>query len=107
MLAAEKQPAGKPLYRSAFKECCDDPHELGDHVHQLIKAGLLDGAVYFYPRLSPKILVHRITPAGHEFLRVMREDTTWKKVKDNFIKTAANWTLQLALEYAKKLIREP
>src|ERR1035441_2631155 len=107
MLAAERQPAGKLMTGTSLKACCGNPHELGDHVHQLIKAGYLDGVVHFNSGLTPKIRIHRITPTGYEFLRFMREDTTWKKVKEHIRRPAVNWTLQLALEYAKKLIREP
>ncbi len=107
MLVAERQPAGKTLFGSDLKHCCADPHELGDHAQQLIDAGFLDGVVHFHRReMAPKIVINRIKNPGHDFLDAMREDTIWKQVKEKVMIPAGSWTLGLALEYAKNLVRE-
>ncbi len=105
MLAAEEQPAGQKLFGSGLKALCDDSHELGDHVQQLIEVGYLDGVVHFHGRETPpKIVIDRIKAAGHDFLQAMREDTVWKHVKAKVMIPTASWTLGLAVEYAKHFV---
>ena len=99
MLAVEKQPAGKPLYGSGLKACCDNPHELGDHVQQLLEMHYLDGVVH--PGLTPKIHINRIKAPGHDFLQAMREDTVWKMVKEKVMIPTASWTLAFAVKYVE------
>ena len=103
MLAAERQPAGKPMTGTDLKGCCDDPHELGDHVQQLIEAGYVDGVVHINPGLTPKIRLNRLTFHGHEFLHAMRDDSIWKMVKEKVMLPTASWSLKLAAAYAIKL----
>lgn len=107
MLATELNPAGQKLYGSSFKTCCADPHELGDHVQQLIDARFLDGVVHFHEhKIPPTIVIDRIKNPGHDFLQAMREDTIWKQVKTKLMVPAASWTLGIAVEYAKQLLRQ-
>ncbi len=107
MVVAERQPAGQKLHGSDLKSCCDDPHELGDHVQQLIEAGFLDGVVHFHGNeMPPGIVVLRIKNSGHDFLQAVREDTIWEQVKEKVMVPAGSWTLQLAVEYAKHLLKE-
>src|SRR5205814_137992 len=105
MLAAEQQPAGQKLFGSSLKDRCADPHELGDHVQQLIEAGFLEGVVHFHGReMPPKIVINRIKNPGYDFLDAMREDTIWKQVKTKVMVPTASWTLGIAVEYAKHLL---
>lgn len=107
MLAAEQQPAGHTLYASSIKTDSENPHEVADHVQQLIEAGFIDGAVHFHgPDSLPNAVIHRVKNPGHDFLQAMREDTIWKMVKEKVMIPTASWTLALAVEYAKRILRE-
>jgi len=103
MLAAEKQPAGHKLYASAIKTVSDNPHEIADHIQQLIEIGYLDATVQFYGRdTPPKAVIHRIKGPGHDFLQAMRDDTVWRMVKEKVMVPAASWTLATAVKYAEQ-----
>jgi hypothetical protein len=107
MLAAEAQPAGKPLFASDVARLCNDPYELADHVEQLIEERYLSGTVHSHGReVRPNILIKRVTAKGHDFLSAMRDDSIWKKVKAKVMTAAGGWTLALAMECAKLLIKE-
>ncbi len=106
MLVAEEQPPGTKFFVGALK-ISSDLHEIAEHVQQLIEAGFLVGAVHTYGReMRPNMIIDRIKPSGHDFLQAMREDTISKKVKEKVMIPAGSWTLQLAVEYAKNLLRE-
>lgn len=107
MLAAEKNPPGQKLYGGTLKILCENTHELAEHVQLLIDSQMIDGVVHRHaaPTL-PNIVIRRLKARGHDFLQAMRDDTVWRKVKRNVMKPAASWTLELAIEYAKHLIRE-
>jgi hypothetical protein len=108
MQAVEAQPPGTKLYGSALEVDCNNQKELADHVNQLIDAGLLEGKIHFQyeQAVPPKIVIQRLTNAGHDFLDAMREENIWRKVKEKVMRPAASWTLTIAMEYAKSLIRE-
>jgi hypothetical protein len=107
LIAAEKQPAGHKLYGSGLKQLCNDIHELADHVQQLIEGGYLEGTVRFSSSdTPPKVIIHRVKSAGHDFLQAMSDDTIWKKVKENIMRPAIGWTLGIAVAYAEQQIRE-
>lgn len=48
-----------------------------------------------------KAFIKRLTWEGHEFLDAARNDTTWRKAKDKFLKPAGAWTFSLLLEFLK------
>ena len=109
MLAIEKMPSDTPLRGGFFRERFPDtdPYDLGDHVHQLIEAGLLEGKVHFYQRQSiPNVGVDRITTWGHDFIRSVKDDTVWNKVKDEVIDTGKAFTLSMLIDYMKTLAAE-
>lgn len=106
MLAAEQQPAGHKLHASSIKTASANPHEVADHVQQLIELGYIDGTVHFNgPEVLPNAVINRVTSCGHDFLQAMRDDTVWSLVKKEVMIPTASWTLELAVEYAKHYIR--
>ena len=42
-----------------------------------------------------------VTWKGHEFLDAMRDDTLWKKAKENFLKPGGSFTAKLIFEWLK------
>jgi hypothetical protein len=77
------------------------------HVQLLIDAGLVEGIV----RKGPKgdftgAVVFRLTWAGHDFVESMRDDTLWKKAKDEVLKPGASWTFEILKEWAKCELRQ-
>ena len=108
MLVAEATPAGHKLRECDLKTSSKDPHEVADHVQQLIEQGLLGGVVHFThdPREAPVVVIDRITSRGHDFIQATRDDAIWRVVKEKVMRPLSSWTIQLAVEYAQKLARE-
>lgn len=82
-----------------------DPYDLGEYVEQLREIGYIEGRVHFYGRNNsqPRIIVHRVTTAGHDFIQTIREDSVWRKVTAEVIQTGKAWTIQMLYDYAKML----
>ena len=101
----EECPADK--YIDGFEFEGYDDWIIAVHVELLIEAGLLDGEVTrFVSGESPSINVSRLTWTGHDFIDAVRDDTIWKKVKENVLKPASSWTFGMITEYAKAEIRK-
>lgn len=84
-----------------------NPHDLADHVQQLIESGYLQGKVHFNGAdTPPKVVIHRVRSAGHNFLQAMREDTIWKAVKEKIMQPTMSWTIGLAVAYAESIVRK-
>ena len=47
----------------------------------------------------------RMTWAGHDFLDAARDDSLWRKAKENVIRPSASWTFGILLEWLKHEIR--
>ena len=87
--------------------------EVAYHVKQLIDGGFLTGQVTSAPtpqspgRPVPKdYFITDITWKGHDFIKAVREDTVWCRVKDHFREKAIPWTADLILEFLKQKGRE-
>ncbi len=105
LFEVEECPANK--YNDGFKFDGYDDWTIALHVEMLIEAGLLDGEVMrFVSGEPPSVRVLRLTWSGHDFISAVRDDTVWKKVKENVIKPASSWTFSLILDYAKKEIKK-
>jgi hypothetical protein len=46
--------------------------------------------------------VFEITWAGHEFLQSIKDDTLWKKAKEDVLKPTASWTFAILAEWLKQ-----
>lgn len=55
------------------------PDEVMYHIEQCELSGLLTKVNWF---MAPGCLIHNLSPAGHEFLANIRNDTNWAKTKD-------------------------
>ena len=55
------------------------PDEVMYHIEQCELSGLLTKVNLF---MAPGCLIHNLSPAGHEFLANIRNDTNWGKTKD-------------------------
>ena len=77
------------------------------HVQLLIDAGLVEGVVRRDEVGNPNgAIVSRLTWAGHDFLQSVRDDTIWKKAKDQVFKPGASWTFDLLKEWAKQEVKQ-
>lgn len=46
------------------------------HLRYMIRAGLVEGSDHYYSDL---------TPQGHQILEIIRNDSTWKRIKPSFV----------------------
>lgn len=53
------------------------------HAYIMMQGGLIEGVdCTDFDSTSPQAIPKNLTSAGHEFLKVARNDTLWKKAKD-------------------------
>ncbi len=81
-----------------------DASTTNEHIELLIEAGLIEGKVM---RSSSRSIakVTRLTWAGHDFLQSMKDDTLWKKAKEQVLKPGASWTFDILKEWAKHEVK--
>ena len=109
MLFLETIPSDTKTFGSKILETLPhiDPYDLGDYVEQLREIGYLDATVHFYGRQSqPRVIVDRITTAGHDFIQTVQEASVWAKVTSGVLATGKAWTLELLSDYAKSLAKD-
>jgi hypothetical protein len=72
----------------------------------LVDAGLVDGDVADTGDIKTTgVVMTDLTWAGHDFLDAARDDTIWKKAKQNVMKPAAAYTFEIVKEYLKAEIK--
>src|SRR5207244_12528052 len=68
----------------------------------LVDSGLVEGAVARGGDNEPfNVAMDHMTWAGHDFLAAARDETLWKKAKQNVMKPAASYTFEIVKEYVK------
>jgi len=73
----------------------------------LVDSGLVEGAVARGGDNEPfNVAMDHMTWAGHDFLDAARDETLWKKAKQNIMKPAASYTFEIVKEYLKAEIRK-
>ena len=73
----------------------------------LVDSGLIDGAVARGGDNEPfNVAMDHMAWAGHDFLDAARDETLWKKAKQNVMKPAASYTFEIVKEYLKAEIRK-
>jgi hypothetical protein len=77
------------------------------HVEQMNDSGLIKALIRRKidrgHRLPHYYFVQDITPAGHDFIAQVRNDSFWLKLKKQFEEKAAPMTVELIIVAAKKL----
>lgn len=74
-------------------------NEIFYHIKQCENDGLLLGVKWY---IVEECDVKDLSPAGHEFLSKIRQDTTWYKVKENFM-IAGSATLRVLVDIASNV----
>lgn len=87
------------------------------HLAQIVKAGYAEGPGARYsstgsdPMIPVAVVVTRLTPAGHDFIATLRDDTVWAKVKERLIKVGGSASLeaigQVGAAVSKQLLGIP
>ncbi|CAM3351599.1 DUF2513 domain-containing protein [Paracidovorax anthurii] len=78
-----------------------DPAVFAEHVRLLDEAGLVTAAVQVVQQRTTAAIAWRLTWAGQDFADAIKEDTLWRKAKDNVIKPTGSWTFGVLLDYLK------
>ena len=83
--------------------------EVAYHVKLLIDGGFVEGDVIMAPspgKLRPRDYhVKDITWRGHDFIKLVREDTVSRRAKEHFKSKAVPWTADLIMEFLKSHVR--
>lgn len=80
LLRLEALPAGTTTLSGEFKFETHDRVTVGEHALLLLDAGLVVGRD-ISTKAGPAAVIVRLTNHGHDFLRVIREDTVWRRTK--------------------------
>ncbi len=79
--------------------------EVAYHVKQMIEGGLVEGEVVMAPspgKPAPRdYFLKDITWKGHDFIKLVREDTVWHRTKEHFKSKAVPLTVDPILEFLK------
>lgn len=91
--------------------------EVAYHLALILKAGYAEGPQLRYsstgsdPTLPLAVVVTRLSPAGHDFIAALRDDTVWAKVKERLTKAGGSASLevigQLGTAVVKQLVGLP
>src|SRR5690348_16306862 len=71
------------------------------HLALILRAGMAEGLEPRYastggdPTIPAVVLVKRLTPAGHDFIANLRDDTVWARVKERAVKAGGTMSLEL------------
>lgn len=81
------------------------------HLAQIIDSGLAVGSVRYSignddPTIPSGVMVQRLTPAGHDFIESIRNDTVWKKVKSKSAEVGGDISISLLKELGAKFTRQ-
>lgn len=96
------------------QESGESPPELAAYPEDLVvynvalmkDAGLVEAAIVANAEGFPRgAVIIRLTWAGHDFLDAARDDTLWRKARENVIRPAGSWTFGILLEWLKHEIR--
>lgn len=69
-------------------------------------AGLIEAGISVDANGFPRgASITRLTWAGHDFLDAARDDTLWRKAKENVIRPTASWTFGILIEWLRQEIR--
>lgn len=79
---------------------CYSHDEIVYHISQCKKSDLLTG-VHFYDG-GITVIISDLTPAGHEFLANIRNDSIWSKVLSKGVGASVPVLLELAKDFALK-----
>lgn len=52
------------------------------------------------------VIPFELTWEGHDFLQTMRDDTIWKKAKEQVLRPGASWSFEILKEWAKYEIKQ-
>jgi Hypothetical protein (DUF2513) len=107
LLQLEAIPAGKATYRFNFEG--KDSVEIMEHAQLLIDAGFVEGSIIRVSMGEPvKMVIKRLTLAGHQFLANARNDTIWKravaKAEEKGVSTSLVILNSLLEAFAKKYV---
>ena len=86
-------------------------NQVAYHLAQIIDSGLASGAVRYSsgnedPTIPIAVMVTRLTPAGHDFIESVRNDTVWKKVKSKSAEVGGDISIGLLKELGTMFTRQ-
>lgn len=83
------------------------PEEFGVHAMWMQEAGLIKATIQeFTSRSAPKVLIHRLTWSGCEFVDAIRDETVWSKAKTEVIKPGMSFTFDVLKDWLKTEITQ-
>jgi hypothetical protein len=71
------------------------------HLGLIVRAGYAEGPQPRYsssgsdPTIPLSVVVNRLSPAGHDFIAALRDDTVWAKVKERLAKVGGTASLDI------------
>lgn len=101
MTDIENMPAGRQYSNVDYLIHEYDYSTIYEHIDLLVEAGLLNGKTVKLAHGIGGVIINGLTWNGHDFLDATKDDTIWKKAKENVLKPGASITFGLLLEWLK------
>lgn len=85
--------------------------EVAYHLALLIKSGLAEGpppssVLGNSTQVPDFVLALRLSPAGHDFIDTLRDETVWKKVREKTAKVGSTVALDIVKALGQAVIRQ-
>lgn len=82
-----------------------DKQTFCNHVVLLEEAGLVKAIVREQHGQALHAMILRLTWEGQDFADAVKDDSLWRKARDQVIKPAGSWTFGILVEYLRAEIR--
>lgn len=82
------------------------------HLAQIVKSGLAEGPDPIYrstgedPTIPAAVIIKRLTPAGHDFISALRDDTVWAKVKEQTAQVGGSVSIEILKQLGTAVVKQ-
>lgn len=86
--------------------------QIAYHLGLVVRAGYAEGPQPRYsssgsdPTIPLAVVVNRLSPAGHDFIAALRDDTVWAKVKERLAKVGGSASLEVIAQVGASITKQ-
>lgn len=86
--------------------------QIAYHLGLIVRAGYAEGPQPRYsssgsdPTIPLAVVVNRLSPAGHDFIAALRDDTVWAKVKERLAKVGGSASLEVIAQVGASVTKQ-
>ncbi|QLQ29617.1 MAG: DUF2513 domain-containing protein [Pseudoxanthomonas sp.] len=86
--------------------------QIAYHLGLVVRAGYAEGPQPRYsssgsdPTIPLAVVVNRLSPAGHDFIAALRDDTVWARVKERLAKVGGSTSLEVIAQVGASVTKQ-